>query len=137
MEYAIGILLALIVTGGATAVGFDRERVFYPCVSIVVATYYILFAAMGDSARVVIAESVAAGVFLMLSVIGFKSTLWLVAIALGGHGLFDFVHHLMIDNLTAPVWWPGFCLAFDVSAAGYLAALLTKRPHLARQAGPM
>jgi hypothetical protein len=47
MEYVISIVLALAMGGGATALGFDRDRVFYPAVAIVVASYYVLFAAMG------------------------------------------------------------------------------------------
>lgn len=132
MEYAIGILLALMTTVGATALGFDRERVFYPSMLIVIASYYILFAAMGASVPVVIAESVAAGVFVLFAATGFKSSLWLVVAALAGHGIFDFFHHLAIDDPGVPNWWPGFCLAFDAVAAGYLAGLLIKRPGLAR-----
>jgi hypothetical protein len=26
-----------------------------------------------------------------------------------------------------PDWWPGFCMAFDVIAGGYLAVLLMRR----------
>jgi hypothetical protein len=89
---------------------------------------------MSASAPVVIVESVAAGAFLVLAVIGFKTGLWLVVVALAGHGLFDFFHHLLIDNPGVPRWWPGFCMAFDVVAAAYLAGLLMKRPSLARPA---
>jgi hypothetical protein len=127
MEYVIGILLALAVTGGATAIGFDRERVFYPAVLIVIATYYILFAAMGESTVVVIKESLAAGVFLLAAAIGFKTRLWLVAAALAGHGIFDFIHHLLIENPGVPHWWPGFCMGFDATAGIYLAILLMVR----------
>ena len=119
----------------STALGFDRERVFYPTVMMVIASYYILFAAMGASAAAVIVESIAAGVFLLFAVIGFKTRLWLVVVALAGHGVFDFFHHLIIDDPGVPRWWPGFCLAFDICAASYLAVLLMKRPSLARQAG--
>jgi hypothetical protein len=127
MEYVIGILLALAVTGGATAIGFDRERVFYPTVLIVIAAYYVLFAAVGGSTAVVITESLAAGVFLLVAVIGFKTRLWLVAAALAGHGIFDAIHHLLIENPSVPHWWPGFCMAFDVTAGIYLAILLMVR----------
>jgi hypothetical protein len=34
------------LAGLATVVGFDRERAFYPTVMIVIASYYVLFAAM-------------------------------------------------------------------------------------------
>ena len=132
MEYAIGTALALTVTASATVLGLDRERVFYPAMMIAIATYYILFAAMGASASVVIVESLAAGAFLLLTVIGFETSLWFVVAALAGHGVFDIFHHLLIDDPGVPPWWPGFCSAFDILAAGYLAVLLTRRPSLAR-----
>jgi hypothetical protein len=128
MEYAIGLALALFVSGSATALGFDRERVFYPAILIVVAAYYVLFAAMISSGSAVIAESIAAVAFFLIAVIGFKSTLWLVVAGLAGHGLFDFVHHFIIENPGVPLWWPGFCLTADVALASYLAVLIKKRP---------
>lgn len=89
MGYVIGIVLALAVTASATALGFDRERVFYPSMMITIAAYYILFAAMGATAPVVIVELVAAAAFMVLAVTGFKTSLWLVAAALAAHGMFD------------------------------------------------
>ena len=44
MEYLIGAVLAAVVFAFARLVGFDRDRVFYPTLLIVIATYYILFA---------------------------------------------------------------------------------------------
>ena len=136
MEYLIGTVLALAVTASATALGLDRERVFYPSMMITIAAYYILFAAMGAAAPVVIVESVAAVAFMLFAVVGFKTSLWLVAAALAGHGVFDLFHHLIIDDPGVPRWWPGFCLAFDIVAAGYLAVLLMKRPGLTRPGSP-
>jgi hypothetical protein len=34
---------------------------------------------------------------------------------------------LLIDNPGVPAFWPGFCMAFDVVAAAYLAVLLVRR----------
>ena len=48
MEYAVGLVLALLVSSFARLVGFDRDRSFYPVVLIVIASYYVLFAVMGD-----------------------------------------------------------------------------------------
>jgi hypothetical protein len=107
--------------------GFDRERVFYPTVLIVVATYYILFAAMGRSAPALIIESAVAGAFLVMAVLGFKRNLWLIADGLGAHGVFDFFHPLFIENPGVPVWWPGFCMSFDVLAGVFPAGLLMRR----------
>jgi hypothetical protein len=96
---------------------------------IVIASYYVLFASMGAPGRVVILESVIAAVFLLVAVIGFKSSLWVVVAALVAHGILDFVHHRFIANPGVPAWWPGFCLAFDVVAGGFLAVLLVKRKN--------
>jgi hypothetical protein len=127
MEYLIGLALSLAVAGSAAVLGFDRERAFYPTLLIVIATYYVLFAVMGGSARALALEIAAASAFSLLAVLGFKRNLWLVASAIVGHGVFDFVHHSYIENPGVPHWWPGFCLAFDVVLGGALAARLMRR----------
>jgi hypothetical protein len=130
MEYFIGLILSLVVAISATVIGFDRERAFYPTVLIVIASYYVLFAAMGASRRTLLIEIVVAGGFLLLAVLGFKRLPWLVPAALVGHGVFDFVHHFFIDNPGVPPWWPGFCLAFDALLGGFLAVRLMRNPVL-------
>jgi hypothetical protein len=90
-----------------------------------------LFALMGKSTTALSIESVVAGIFLMVAVAGFKNNLWLVVGALAGHGVFDFFHHLFIRNSGVPAWWPGFCLAFDILAGGFLAVLLMRRSGFA------
>ena len=132
MEYAIGLILALAVAGFAKMTGFDRERAFYPTVLIVVASYYVLFAVMGASGRTLVMEIVVASAFLLVAVLGFKGNPWLVVAALIGHGVFDFVHHFLIQNPGVPRWWPGFCLAFDVILGGWLALRLIRRAEDSR-----
>ena len=124
MAFLIGALLALAVGLFATIAGLDRDRAFYPTVTIVVASLYSLFAVMGASTRVLVIESLLGGVFLVAATLGFRSSLWLVALALGGHGVFDFVHGAVVSNPGVPPWWPAFCGAYDVVAAAYLAWLL-------------
>jgi hypothetical protein len=72
MEYLIGLLLASAVAGMAAIVGLDRDRAFYPTVLSVIASYYVLFAAMGASPRTLIIEIVVASVFLIFAVFGYK-----------------------------------------------------------------
>jgi hypothetical protein len=127
VEYLIGVALAALVCAFGTLAGFDRERVFYPTVLIVIATYYILFAAMGRSTPALIIESAVAGAFLLMALTGFKRNLWLIVGGLALHGVFDFFHHLFIRNPGVPVWWPGFCMSFDVLAGVFLAGLLVRR----------
>lgn len=134
MEYLVGIGLALAVCVFAMLSGFDRDRVFYPTLVLVVASYYILFAVMGNSTVALTMESLVTVVFCVLAVIGFKKNLWLIAAALVGHGVFDFFHHLLIQNPGVPAWWPGFCLSFDIVAGAFLGVLLIRRP--ARDSSP-
>src|SRR2546428_11168567 len=129
MEYLIGLILSLAVAGSATLIGFDRQRAFYSTVLVVIASYYVLFAVMGASRRTLIIEIVVASGFLLFAVLGFKRNLWLVAAALVGHGVFDFVHGLFIDNPGVPPWWPGFCSAFDALLGGLLAVRLIRHPE--------
>jgi hypothetical protein len=127
MEYLIGLFLSLAVAGFAIVIGLDRERAFYPTVLIIVASYYVLFAVMAASNRTLVIEVAVASGFLLLATIGYKRSLWLVAIALVGHGVFDIIHHLIIENPGVPHWWPGFCSAFDVVLGGLLLGRWSRR----------
>jgi len=71
-------------------------------------------------------ESLVGAVFLALAAAGFRSSLWVVVAALAGHGIFDLAHGSLIANPGVPGWWPAFCLMYDVTAATYLAWLLTR-----------
>lgn len=126
MAILVGAVLALAVGLWATLVGLDRDRAFYPTVMVVIASYYALFAVMGGSLPALAIESLAMLAFVGASVAGFKSSLWLVVAALAGHGVFDVIHGWFIANPGVPAWWPGFCLAYDVVAAAYLASLLLR-----------
>src|SRR5256886_16490084 len=130
MESLIGLALSFAVAGAAAVIGFDRDRAFYPTGLIVIASYYVLFAVMGSSGWALVIEIVVASGFLLLAVLGFKGNLWLVAGAITGHGVFDFVHHLFIENPGVPHWWPGFCLAIDVSLGAFLAVRLLRQSML-------
>ena len=130
MEYLIGVGLAVGVCVFAMLTGFDRDRVFYPTVVAVNATYYILFAVMGSSPSALAWESLVAAAFFGVAVAGFKKNIWLTVAGLAGHGVFDSVHHLFIQNPGLPVWWPGFCLSFDILAGGFVALLLMRRSRL-------
>jgi hypothetical protein len=132
MEYVIGLFLSFAVAGLAIIIGLDREPAFYPTVLIVIASYYVLFAVMAASGRALVIEIVVASGFLLFAIIGYKRNLWLVALALVGHGVFDMVHHLLIENPGVPRWWPGFCLVFDVILGGLLAVRLMGRRLVTR-----
>jgi hypothetical protein len=70
LPYVIGVVLALVAGLLAMWIGLDRDRAFYPTVMIVIALYYVLFAAIGGSGRVVLLESVVMAGFAAMAVVG-------------------------------------------------------------------
>lgn len=129
-----GVALAVMAALLGRLAGLDRDRAYYPVVLIVVGHYYELFAAMGGDRTALLEESIGFALFAGAAVIGFRTSLWLVAAALFGHGVFDFFHGGIISNGGVPSWWPAFCLSFDVVAAGCLALLLRFGGIMARRA---
>lgn len=126
MELLIGAVLALSIGLFATFFGLDRDRAFYPTLMIVIALYYALFAVMGGSVQALMIESIFIVAFVGASIVGFKSSLWIVVAALAAHGLFDFFRGQLIANPGVPTWWPSFCGSADIVFAAYLAWLLSR-----------
>ena len=127
MEYIVGITLALLFCGAAAWLGMDRERVFYPAVVMAVASYYLAFAVVDGRNEVMLYELAIAAVFIAGAVAGFKVSPWIAVVALGGHGVMDGFHHLLVHNAGVPQVWPGFCGSFDVTAAACVALLMRAR----------
>jgi hypothetical protein len=132
MPYLIGVGLALAVCVFASWVGLDRDRAFYPTVTIVVASYYALFATMAGSTAALSSESAVILLFLFASVLGFKKNMWIIAGALCAHGVLDSIHSHLIANPGVPPWWPAFCMAYDLTAGCYLGVLLVRSPNASR-----
>lgn len=128
LPYVVGVALSIGVALFARRVGLDRDRAFYPTVLIVIASYYVLFAVMIESPQTVLIESVVMTPFVIAAVAGFKRSAWIVVAGLAAHGLQDAVHGHIVENAGVPVWWPAWCLAYDVGAAGALAWLLMRDP---------
>jgi hypothetical protein len=57
---------------------------------VVVASYYCLFAVLGGTSAALALESLVAAAFVFVAIVGFRKNLWLVALALGSHGIFRF-----------------------------------------------
>ncbi len=129
MPLFIGILLALAVGAYGTWMGMDRERSFYPVIMVVIAALYSLFALIGRSTHALALDALLGAVFILAASVGYKRSLHWVVAALAGHGVMDFFHGSLVSNPGVPAWWPAFCAAYDLVAAGYLAVLL-RRGHV-------
>src|SRR5258706_14214147 len=91
MEYLIGVVLGAGTCVFARLTGFDRERVFYPMLLVFIATYYIAFAVMGRSVPALTTESLVAGLFFAVAVVGVQEKILFFFAALSRHrgfGLF-------------------------------------------------
>ncbi len=126
MAYIIGIGLACCVSLFARFAALDRDRAFYPAMLVVIASFYVVFAVMGGTVYALAVESMITIGFLVVAVLGFRSSLWIVVAGLAGHGLFDLVHASLLSNPGVPGWWPPFCFAYDVTAASCAAWLLPR-----------
>jgi hypothetical protein len=124
MEYLIGVALAIVVSLGATWVGFDRDRAMYPVIIVVIALLYALFAVIGGAHDALWWESLPIFLFVLAAILEFRRSLWWAVLGLAGHGVFDFFHASLIANPGVPAWWPMFCSSYDLVAAAYLAWLL-------------
>lgn len=127
MGYAIGTLVAAGVSVFARVVGLDRERSFFTAVLIVVGHYYVLFAAMAGSMRALAIESAGLALFTLCAAIGFRRSYMLVGVGLMAHGVFDLFHGGLIDNPGVPIWWPPFCLSFDVVAGAWVMWMASRQ----------
>jgi len=126
---AIGLLAA----AGAISVtrkifGPRAEQVFYGMFLILIAAFYLAFAAHFGNAAAWRAESAAVVVFAVIGVFGVRLPIALIA-GYPLHGLWDLLHELQAQGafsafepaqLTAiPLAYGVFCAVFDVCIAAY------------------
>lgn len=76
---------------------------------------------MGGSTQVLVKEIPVTMIFYLLAYLAFRYSAWIAVVGLVGHGIFDWFHGGLIANPGVPVWWPQFCLTYDVVAGGFLA----------------
>ena len=132
----IGLALAPAIVALGRLSGLDRDRALSPVTLIVIASYYVLFATMGG-ADALPGELIAAAVFVVVAIFGFRTTLWWAAAGIAGHGIFDwFVHPRLIANPGMPAFWPAFCGSIDVALGVLLAILLLRGAIPARGTAP-
>ena len=115
MPVVVGVLLAVGVAALGKFTRFDEDRSFYSTVLVIIASYYVLFAVVGGSGHALVWELVVAVGFSTVAIIGALYLPMLVGIGITAHGLFDLVHHVLIENSGVPTWWPWFCGSIDVA----------------------
>lgn len=115
-----GVILSGVVFGAARVSGFIRERLFAPILLIFIAVFYIVFAVQDRRTDIVIYETLVFIVFFMVAYKSFYGSLYLAVVGLVLHGMYDFMHNYFFINRGIPVWFPQFCMTFDILFAVFL-----------------
>ncbi len=133
----IMILYALIGLMAATGtistvrkfLGPRAEQVFYGMFLIVIAAFYLAFAAYFGIAKALRPEMAAVVIFAMMGLFGARLPIALI-VGYPLHGLWDLLHELLAQGafsafepgrLTSiPLAYGVFCAVFDVCIAGYV-----------------
>jgi hypothetical protein len=103
--------------------GVMNQRGTWATTMVAIASFYVVFAIQtGDTLEIFVHTSLAMG-FVALAIIGARSSSWILAASLLGHGVFDVFAGSVIPN-PAPGWWAPFCLGIDVVLALALAGIL-------------
>lgn len=106
-----GVTVALMAIGGVM-----NQRGTWATAMVAIASFYVVFAIQsGETQEIVVHAGLAAG-FVALAIIRARSSSWILAAALLGHGIFDVFASSVIGN-PAPGWWGPFCLGVDVVLA--------------------
>lgn len=117
----VGAVLAIAVAITGKVTRFDQDRSFYPTILVVIAAYYVLFAAM--SGESIVEEILVAAAFSVAAIVGALKWPVLVGVGIFLHGVFDFLHPSLISNSGVPAWWPAFCAAIDIPLGAWVIRL--------------
>jgi hypothetical protein len=125
LPFGLGIILTTGLLFVSSIVGLHKDRGVYPVTLIAIALFYVVFAFEHGGVREIVFNSVVACLFLLFAIGGYVRSLWIVAIGLIIHGLFDVVYSESASS-PAPDWWAPFCLSVDLLLGLFLAVLIWK-----------
>lgn len=117
---AWGLVWGVIQAAAPLGLWWLDAATVYALSVVLIAAVYIGFA-VADGRRAVIAvEITVAGAFVVLAAVGITGSVWLLVVALIGHGFKDLWQH-RTHYVANTRWWPPFCLAVDWLAATIIA----------------
>lgn len=115
-----GIVFGAIQAASPLAVRWIEPATVYALSLALIASVYIGFAVADGRSSVIAVEICVAGIFVLLASVAVAASAWLVVIGLAGHGLKDLWQHRH-HYVAGTRWWPPFCCAVDLVAAGLIA----------------
>jgi len=123
----IGVLGATGLVLLARSVAPRRELLVYGIGLGITAVAYVLFALHhGAPARQLGTELVGAVLYGSAAVLGTRRWPMLLAVGWTAHVAWDLFLHPAGGPAYAPVWYPWFCVGFDLPIGGYIAGLVAR-----------
>jgi hypothetical protein len=126
----IGILGAIGLVLLARSLSPRRELLVYGIGLGITAVAYVLFALHhGAPARQLGVELVGAVLYGSAAIFGTRRWPALLAVGWTAHVAWDLFLHPAGSPAFAPVWYPWFCVGFDLPIGGYIAGLVSATPQ--------
>ncbi|GAC23673.1 hypothetical protein GMES_1374 [Paraglaciecola mesophila KMM 241] len=122
---SIGAMVAVLIIGLAKLNKFDKDRSFFPTLTIVIASYYPLFGVL--ESRFIWHEWMVFVLFTLITLYWYSRYTLAIGVLLIGHGLYDFAMHIGSVGNHIPQWWPMFCGALDVTLGSWVLWYCTNK----------
>ncbi len=115
-----GIVFGVIQAAAPLAMRWIDPAAVYGLSLVLIASVYVGFAVADGRPGVIAVESCVAAIFVLVASVAVGGPTWLIVIGLAGHGLKDLWQHRH-QYVAGTRWWPPFCCAVDLVAAGLIA----------------
>lgn len=117
---AWGAVVGVIQAASPLAFFWLDPATVYALGLTLIAAVYIGFAVADGRRHVLAVETVVAAAFVVVAAAAVPGSAWLIVAGLAGHGVKDMWQH-RTGFVAGTRWWPPFCAAVDVVAAGLVA----------------
>lgn len=121
VELMAGVALALIMIALWRRYS-EWEVAFAAGLLCAAALFYPFLGAVQGVPLLAMPIAIAAVVFMsLLAWLGYRRSLWFLALGWGLHGIWDLVVPLMENVEHMPHWYAGLCIGFDIVVGAYFA----------------
>ena len=120
---AWGVVVGGIQAASPLAFPWLDTATVYALGLTLIAAVYIGFAVADGRRHVLAVETAVASAFVVVAAAAVTGTAWLIVAGLAGHGVKDMWQH-RTGFVAGTRWWPPFCAAVDVVAAGLIAVAI-------------
>jgi hypothetical protein len=126
LPIVVGAVLAALFVLGVKAWAPRAERRVLALGLAVTALLYVVFALAGhaDSSTLLL-EAGGVALFGLVAWLGFRGALRWLAVGWAAHVAWDVGLHLDRVQTVVPMWYPLFCVGFDLMVAGFILGRTT------------